>query len=215
MLNILTLSSILAGSSCPHEKSIFHLKLTMVSLNWVWVSSYFFSFYQEQKFMKRKRDLTQVTIYKAWKKLEIHTSLQIMMGICGEQKWHLAKADTAPNRWHGVLQSYNACIYVCSGKEISGWDATTMGIWCRPPLGYRVPWISTLVMSVVNWLSELSIGANHCLPLDLGLCLRFTGWCVRQPLRSLLVEIEDVLHNIISRCLLEWDLMQKLPRAEH
>jgi hypothetical protein len=42
-------------------------------------------------------------------------------------------------------------------------------------IGYRVPWISTLVMSVVNGLSELSIGANHFLPLDLGLCLRFTG----------------------------------------
>jgi len=27
--------------------------------------------------------------------------------------------------------------------------------------GYRVPWISTFVMSVVNWLSELSTDANH------------------------------------------------------
>ncbi len=45
--------------------------------------------------------------------------------------------------------------------------------------GYRVPWISNVVMSVVNWLSELSTDANH-----LHTCLVFWHhsmkyfWCV-------------------------------------
>jgi len=123
------------------------------------------------------------------------------LGLCLQVRgWEFTTSERLPSGNWGRLTQHNfSCLLLSQDFPRKPPRAGHKVIWTvRSPHWF---WRGRHIRCLSPWIS--------------GFAFRFTGWCVHQPLRSLLVETEDVLHNIISRCLLEGDLMQKLPRAEH